>query len=249
MVIDSLEVELQAQAKSVGNALDNVVETLDRIIDRINIIGKNSGMENFAKNVTQQMSSVKSVTDKITKSIEPQVQKTSKLLEGLGKDFNIKGKTDSNQFESLKMGSEEVETSIRNVAGNLHGMSSAAETALQRLINSFAKSNLAYAEQIKRVGELRSRLLELSDTKIETPEFKQATKDIQTAEKNLDKYMEKQGKLVEEAGLPPSIVYEVYAKEIKELSDALDAAKEKQRELIESGGAYTAPDISGTADK
>ena len=110
--VDTLEVQIQSKADSVNSSLDNVVKKLGLIAEGISTIGKNSGLEQFAKEAreaTKGFANISNAAKGISANVKPQVQEVSKTLEeltekykDLGKGFKITGSTAAiqKQFES-----------------------------------------------------------------------------------------------------------------------------------------------------
>lgn len=106
-VIDSLEVQLQGNAKSAGAAIDDLNKKLDGLIDRIGSLGNLPGMSAMAENLRQFTAGISAAT----KSAEPQMRKVSrtaeevsKKFENLGKGFKLSGTADyiQKQLDSYK---------------------------------------------------------------------------------------------------------------------------------------------------
>ena len=126
--VDTLEVQIQSKADSVNSSLDNVVKKLGLIAEGISAIGKNSGLEQFAKEAreaTKGFASISNAAKGISANVKPQVQEVSKTLgeltekyKDLGKGFKITGSTAaiqkqlesySNALEKAKLKKDELE--------------------------------------------------------------------------------------------------------------------------------------------
>lgn len=129
-VIDSLEVQLQAKAEAVSISLNNVIKQLGLVAEGISAIGRNSGLNEFAKKAQEavkEFGNIQNAAKNISSNVEPQMQKVSKSLEeltakyrDLGKGFKFTGSTAaiekqidnySNSLEKAKLKKEELEAS------------------------------------------------------------------------------------------------------------------------------------------
>lgn len=129
-VIDSLEVQLQAKAEAVSISLNNVIKQLGLVAEGISAIGRNSGLQEFAKKAQEavkEFGSIQNVAKNISSNVEPQIQKVSKSLEeltakyrDLGKGFKFTGSTAAiekqivsytNALEKAKLKKVELEAS------------------------------------------------------------------------------------------------------------------------------------------
>lgn len=129
-VIDSLEVQIQAKAEAVSISLNNVIKQLGLVAEGISAIGRNSGLQEFAKKAQEavkEFGNIQNAAKNISSNVEPQMQKVSKSLEeltakyrDLGKGFKFTGSTAaiekqidsySNSLEKAKLKKEELEAS------------------------------------------------------------------------------------------------------------------------------------------
>ncbi|MCM1189365.1 MAG: hypothetical protein NC541_08720 [bacterium] len=127
-VVETLEVDIQGKSESVNKSLDDLVKRLGLIAEGLIVIGKNSGLEEFAKKaqeITKNLGSFQNAAKGISASMEPQIQKAAKSLEeltakfkDLGKGFTFKGSTDeikkqidkyTNSLETARLKKEELE--------------------------------------------------------------------------------------------------------------------------------------------
>jgi len=130
MIIDSLEIDMQAKSDSASKSLDNLVKKLGLVAEGISAIGKNNGLEEFVKKAqeaTKGFENIQNVGKTISANIEPQMQKITKSLEqitakykDLGKGFTFTG-TDTaiqkqidkytNALENAQLKKQELELS------------------------------------------------------------------------------------------------------------------------------------------
>lgn len=170
MVVDSLEIEVQSKADSAVKSLDIFIQRLGLVCEGISAIGKNSGLDDFAKQAreaTKWLDGFQDAAKNIQSNIEPQMKKVAKSFEeitekykDLGKGFRFEGSTSaiqkqidkySNSLESAKLKKQELEA-----AGNTSG--DQYEKAVRDVIKY---SNI--------VESLKNQLKELESSKIESP--------------------------------------------------------------------------------
>lgn len=118
-VVDSLETIIESKVVDANNGIDNLIKKLDIVSQKISAIGRNDAFKGF---FTQAQAISKSM-----RSTEPQVQKVSKTLAdiekqyvNLGKGFTLKGSTEfiqknidslTNQLKKATLAKERFETS------------------------------------------------------------------------------------------------------------------------------------------
>lgn len=168
--MDSLEIEVQSKADSAVKSLDIFIQRLGLVCEGISAIGKNSGLDEFAKQAreaTKGLSAFSAAAKNIQSSIQPQIQKVAKSIDeitekykDLGKGFRFEGSTSaiqkqidkySNSLETAKLKKQELEAS-----GNVNGEQ--YEKAVRDVIKY---SNI--------VESLKNQLKELESAKIENP--------------------------------------------------------------------------------
>jgi len=128
--VDSLEIQVESNAKSAFSALDELEKKLKNVSDMLNTIGKNEGLKqlsNAAKEATKGFSGIQSNMKKISQGMEPGIKKTFKSLDelkeqfkDLGADFKYTGSTTaiekqiksySNSLEKAKLRQKDLELS------------------------------------------------------------------------------------------------------------------------------------------
>ena len=128
--VDSLEIQIESNAKSAFSALGELEEKLKNVSDMLNAIGKNEGLKqlsNAAKEATKGFSGIQSNMKKISQGMEPGMKKTFKSLnelkeqfKDLGTDFKYTGSTTaiekqiksySNSLEKAKLRQKDLELS------------------------------------------------------------------------------------------------------------------------------------------
>lgn len=187
-VIDSLEVQIQAKAEAVSISLNNVIKQLGLVAEGISAIGRNSGLQEFAKKAQEavkEFGSIQNAAKNISSNVEPQIQKVSKSLEeltakyrDLGKGFKFTGSTAaikkqidsySNSLEKAKLKKEELEAS-----GKTEGQ-----------MYEYAVRDVLKYENI--LGSLKNQLEEIQNNPVRTDII---IHGFEEAERNLDYFKE-----------------------------------------------------------
>lgn len=95
MEIDSLEIKIQSDAEYANKKLDDLIKKIGLVEDGISAVGNSQGFKNLfsqAQNISKSMSSVGTDLKKTMQSVEPQMQKMSKNISEIAKDFQNKFK-------------------------------------------------------------------------------------------------------------------------------------------------------------
>lgn len=144
----------------------------------------------------------------------------------------------------LKAGSKELEAAVKRLASNIDVIGTNAKKSLEKQVASFEKVNHQYAVQEQKVQNLKAKIAELGNQKIPTEEFKEIGKQIDTDTAKLNRLIEQQRLFEEIGGRTRSTTYQRRQLQIEELTNSIKYAKAEQEELLNSGGAYKAPDTS-----
>ena len=141
--------------------------------------------------------------------------------------------------DGAEAGTKELEAAARRLAGSLNDLGEKAKIALQKQVDSFSKLNTQYAQQAKKVEELKKKVAEYGNQKIPTQEYADIQNQINAAQKRLDALIEKQRKFVELGGKTNSRAYKSMQYDIDELSNTIKYANGELDELEKSGKAFT----------
>lgn len=144
----------------------------------------------------------------------------------------------------LKAGSKEIEAAVERLASNIDGIGANAKKSLEKQVTSFERVNQQYAAQEQKVQDLKAKIAELGNQKIPTEEFKEIGKQIDADTVKLNRLIEQQRIFEETGGRTNSRTYRARQLQIEELANSIKYAKGEQEDLINSGKAYVAPDIS-----
>ena len=68
-------------------------------------------------------------------------------------------------------GSKDLEAHVRRLADSLEGLKSKSKISLQKQVDSFSKLNTQYAQQARKVEELKQKVNEYSRQKLPTQEY------------------------------------------------------------------------------
>lgn len=141
--------------------------------------------------------------------------------------------------DGAEAGTKELEAAARRLANSLNDLGEKARIALQKQVDSFAKLNNQYAEQAKKVDELKRKVAEYENQKVPTQEYADIQQQIDGAQKKLDGLIEKQRKFVELGGKTNSRAYKSMQYDIDELSNSIKYAKGELEDLERTGKAFT----------
>ena len=141
--------------------------------------------------------------------------------------------------DGFEAGTKDLELAVRRMAKSLDGLSDKAKIALQKQTDSFAKLNNQYAQQAKKVDELKKKVAEYENQKLPTEEYKEIQQQIDASQKKLDALIRKQQKFLDLGGSKNSKAYKSMQYDIDELANTIRYANGELDELKESGKAFT----------
>lgn len=136
-------------------------------------------------------------------------------------------------------GSKDLEAHARRLADSLESFRNKAKIAVQKQVDSFSKLNAQYAQQARKVEELKQKVNEYSKQKLPTQEYLEIQKQIDSTQSRLDNLMQKQEKFLEMGGNINSKEYKSTQHDIDELSKTIEYAKGELKDLEDSGKAFT----------
>lgn len=140
--------------------------------------------------------------------------------------------------DGLVAGSEEIEQSLRRMAGTLGNLSTSAKAALQKQLDSFSRLNSQYNEQAQKVDALRQKVAALGQEKVPTQEYAEIQKQISDAQSSLDSLIRRQEKFLALGGNTNSRAYRSMQYDIDELANSIKYAKGELEALEQSGNAF-----------
>ena len=141
--------------------------------------------------------------------------------------------------EGAEAGTKELEAAARRMANSLNDLGEKARIALQKQVDSFAKLNNQYAEQAKKVDELKKKVAEYENQKVPTQEYSEIQTQIDSAQKKLDSLIQRQQKFIELGGKTSSQAYKSMQYDIDELTNTIKYANSELDELQKAGKAFT----------
>lgn len=141
--------------------------------------------------------------------------------------------------EGAEAGTKELEAAARRMANSLNDLGEKARIALQKQVDSFAKLNNQYAEQAKKVDELKKKVAEYENQKVPTQEYSEIQTQIDSAQKKLDSLIQRQQKFIELGGKTNSQAYKSMQYDIDELTNTIKYANGELDELQKAGKAFT----------
>ncbi|MCB5569512.1 hypothetical protein LIP72_09115 [Mediterraneibacter faecis] len=141
--------------------------------------------------------------------------------------------------DGMKAGSREVEAAVRRMANSVEDMGSKARTALNKQADSFSKLNQEYAEQERKVSDLKKKVAEYGEQKIPTEEYREIQTQIDRATQKLGSLESAQERFLSTGGKKNSSSFKKMQYDIEELENEIKYAKAELAELEASGGAFT----------
>ena len=139
-------------------------------------------------------------------------------------------------------GAHDVEQAVKRMASTVKGIGTAAQTALNKAVDSFIKLNQEYAAQEKKVDALKEKVAAYGEQEIPTDEYKEIQAQIDRATQKMNKLTEAQDKFVAMGGSENSKRYKQYQYDIDELANSIRYAKEDMKDLEATGKAFTSGD-------
>lgn len=141
--------------------------------------------------------------------------------------------------DGMKAGSREVEAAVRRMANSVEDMGSKARTALNKQADSFSKLNQEYAEQERKVSDLKKKVAEYGEQKIPTEEYREIQTQIDRATQKLGSLESAQERFLSTGGKKNSSSFKKMQYDIEELENEIKYAKAELADLEASGGAFT----------
>lgn len=141
--------------------------------------------------------------------------------------------------DGMKAGSREVEAAVRRMANSVEDMGSKARTALNKQADSFSKLNQEYAEQERKVSDLKKKVAEYGEQKIPTEEYREIQTQIDRATQKLSSLESAQERFLSTGGRKNSSSFKKIQYDIEELENEIKYAKAELADLEASGGAFT----------
>lgn len=141
--------------------------------------------------------------------------------------------------DGMKAGSREVEAAVRRMANSVEDMGSKARTALNKQADSFSKLNQEYAEQERKVSDLKKKVAEYGEQKIPTEEYREIQTQIDRATQKLSSLESAQERFLSTGGKKNSSSFKKIQYDIEELENEIKYAKAELADLEASGGAFT----------
>lgn len=139
-------------------------------------------------------------------------------------------------------GAHDVEQAVKRMASTVKGIGTAAQTALNKQVDSFIKLNQEYAAQEKKVDALKEKVAAYGEQEIPTDEYKEIQAQIDRATQKMNKLTEAQDKFIAMGGSEDSKRYKQYQYDIDELANSIRYAKEDMKDLEATGKAFTSGD-------
>lgn len=141
--------------------------------------------------------------------------------------------------DGLVAGTKDLELAMRRMAKTVDGISDKAKIALQKQVDSFSKLNTQYAQQAKKVDELKKKVAGYKNQKIPTQEYKEIQQQIDAASKKMNSLIQKQQKFLDMGGNRNSKTYKSMQYDIDELANTIRYANGELADLETSGKAFT----------
>ncbi|MCM1325238.1 MAG: hypothetical protein NC094_01310 [Bacteroidales bacterium] len=186
--VGGLEIRIESDVKSVNKSLDDLVEKLGLIVEGITVIGKNSGLEEFAKKaqeITKNLGSFQNAAKGISASMEPQVQKAAKSLEELSERFKDLGKS-----FTFKGSAVEIQKQIDKYTNSLN-LATLKKAELEATGKTEGKAyEDAVAKAIEYTNVIENLKTQLAELQAEQPQFDVNISGLQEAQQEVSNIFE-----------------------------------------------------------
>jgi phage-related protein len=141
--------------------------------------------------------------------------------------------------DGFREGAHEVEAAVKRMASTVKDIGTAAQTALNKQVDTFVKMNQAYSAQAQKVDELKKKVAEYGEQEIPTERYAKLSEEIQNLETQYGELVEKERQL-SEMGFPQDTGATTALKnEMEELLSKIRKLETEQRNLRETGLAFT----------
>lgn len=139
----------------------------------------------------------------------------------------------------IEVGTKEIEAAAKRMASSVDNIGEKAKISLQKQVDAFSKLNGQYAQQAKKVDELRAKVAEYENQKIPTQEYMEIQNQIDAARNKLDALIARQQKFLELGGSVNSKSYKSMQYDIEELTNTIKYAQGELEDLENTGKAFT----------
>lgn len=139
----------------------------------------------------------------------------------------------------IEVGTKEIEAAAKRMASSVDNIGEKAKISLQKQVDAFSKLNGQYAQQAKKVDELRAKVAEYENQKIPTQEYMEIQNQIDAARNKLDALIARQQKFLELGGSANSKSYKSMQYDIEELTNTIKYAQGELEDLENTGKAFT----------
>lgn len=154
--------------------------------------------------------------------------------------------------DGFEAGSKDIEAAARRMAASVGDIGKKAQISLEKQLNAFAKQNVAYSEQEKKVESLRAKVEELGNQKISYETFNQLNKKWEELDQKYQEMSTKQQELMSlgfsedrAIGLKEDGKTVInYTDEMERLAAEMEKVEQKQQEMEDSGAAYIDPTVT-----
>lgn len=146
--------------------------------------------------------------------------------------------------DGMEPGTKEVEQAIRSMSDTVKKMGIDTQMALQKQINAVSRMNSQYAQQEKKIDEIRKKMAGLAGKQIETSEYKRLGEELRQLEAQFSAVEQKETEW-RQMGIPvDSAGYQALEKELDDIYFKMERVQQKQAQMRTGGTAYV--DQTGT---
>lgn len=251
MEIDSLEIQIESEAKSTFSALNTLKDKLEDIADVLNLIGENKGLSNFCKSVkeaTKDISGVQGKLKGVSSGIDSQTKEISKGLEEITAQFqkNLQKlevpKVREKNIDKLSKSLEKAEAKADGLRIKLKNSLNLGDITESIDDSGFRRLQKQIVLAEKEADALRTKIAEVKKASPGS-----ATKGIESIGKSLKDVTlsaEQFGEYLKNLKIP-----EIRETNLKKLQSELDRTEKKLDELKTKSDNWTAKGINPDSTK
>ncbi len=141
--------------------------------------------------------------------------------------------------DGMAPGTKEVEAAVRRMANSVTDLGKKSEIALQKQAAAFAKMNSAYAEQERKVKDLKRQIEEYGKTRFETSRYKALEAELEKLETQYGEVFARKRQL-EEMGFPKnSGAFAQMDRQLGKIHTQMIEIQSQMKQLKSTGNAFT----------
>lgn len=149
----------------------------------------------------------------------------------------------------VKAGSKEIESAVRRMAGRVDELGNNVKASVEKSVAALTRQNVLYAQQLRKVNELKKTVKEYAEQEIPTEEYSALSQVLDASQKKLTRLLEIQERFEASGGDKNSRAYKDRALQIYELTASIRNARLEMKQLEDTGKAFTVGNNSEAAQK